>query len=63
MKLLRERHHKREDATTDREQRLYWLQEMEQMRAMKSFKSFRLDTANHFLWRDGDRVSLTPKRL
>ncbi|HWO28412.1 MAG TPA: winged helix-turn-helix domain-containing protein, partial [Candidatus Acidoferrum sp.] len=22
---------------------------------------FRLDTANHLLWRDGDRVSLTPK--
>ena len=28
---------------------------------MKSFKSFRLDTANHFLWRDGDRVPLAPK--
>ena len=28
---------------------------------MKSFKGFRLDTANHLLWRDGDRVSLTPK--
>jgi hypothetical protein len=28
---------------------------------MKSFKAFRLDTANHLLWRDGDRVSLTPK--
>jgi TolB-like protein/DNA-binding winged helix-turn-helix (wHTH) protein len=34
---------------------------MEQMRAVKSFKSFRLDTANHFLWRDGDRVPLAPK--
>ena len=31
------------------------------MRAMKSFKEFRLDTANHFLWRDGDRVPLAPK--
>ena len=28
---------------------------------MKSFKAFRLDTANHLLWRDGDRVPLTPK--
>jgi TolB-like protein/DNA-binding winged helix-turn-helix (wHTH) protein/Tfp pilus assembly protein PilF len=28
---------------------------------MKSFKAFSLDTANHLLWRDGDRVSLTPK--
>ena len=28
---------------------------------MKSFKGFRLDAANHLLWRDGDRVSLTPK--
>jgi TolB-like protein/DNA-binding winged helix-turn-helix (wHTH) protein/Tfp pilus assembly protein PilF len=28
---------------------------------MKSFKAFRLDTANHFLWRDGDRVPLAPK--
>jgi TolB-like protein/DNA-binding winged helix-turn-helix (wHTH) protein len=34
---------------------------MEQVRAMKSFKAFRLDTANHLLWRDGDRVPLTPK--
>jgi TolB-like protein/DNA-binding winged helix-turn-helix (wHTH) protein/Tfp pilus assembly protein PilF len=34
---------------------------MEQMRAMKSFKSFRLDMANHFLWRDGNRVPLAPK--
>lgn len=31
------------------------------MRAVKSFKSFRLDTANHFLWRDRDRVPLAPK--
>ena len=28
---------------------------------MKSFKAFRLDTANHILWRDGDRVPLAPK--
>jgi TolB-like protein/DNA-binding winged helix-turn-helix (wHTH) protein len=28
---------------------------------MKSFKSFCLDTANHLLWRDGDRVPLAPK--
>jgi TolB-like protein/DNA-binding winged helix-turn-helix (wHTH) protein/Flp pilus assembly protein TadD len=28
---------------------------------MKSFKAFRLDTANHLLWRDGDRVPITPK--
>src|SRR5260370_10186157 len=28
---------------------------------MKSFKAFRLDAANHLLWRDGDRVPLTPK--
>src|SRR5580692_10134987 len=28
---------------------------------MKSFKVFRLDTANHLLWRDGERVALTPK--
>ena len=28
---------------------------------MKSFKSFRLDTANHILWRDGDRVPIAPK--
>jgi DNA-binding winged helix-turn-helix (wHTH) protein len=28
---------------------------------MKSFKAFSLDTANHLLWGDGDRVSLTPK--
>jgi TolB-like protein/DNA-binding winged helix-turn-helix (wHTH) protein/Flp pilus assembly protein TadD len=34
---------------------------MEQVRAMKSFKVFRLDTANHLLWRDGERVALTPK--
>jgi TolB-like protein/DNA-binding winged helix-turn-helix (wHTH) protein/Flp pilus assembly protein TadD len=36
-------------------------EEVEQVRAMKSFKEFRLDTANHFLWRDGDRVPLAPK--
>jgi len=34
---------------------------MEQVRTVKSFKSFRLDMANHFLWRDGDRVPLAPK--
>ena len=28
---------------------------------MKLFKTFRLDTANHMLWRDGDRVPLAPK--
>src|ERR1700704_3636556 len=28
---------------------------------MKSFTIFRLDTANHLLWRNGDRVPLTPK--
>ncbi|MGA9391765.1 MAG: winged helix-turn-helix domain-containing protein [Candidatus Sulfotelmatobacter sp.] len=27
----------------------------------KSFGSFRLDTANHCLWRDAERVSITPK--
>src|ERR1700738_31067 len=28
---------------------------------MKLFKTFRLDTANHLLWRNGDRVPLSPK--
>src|SRR5258708_140152 len=28
---------------------------------MKSFKAFRVDTANHILWRDGDRVPMAPK--
>ena len=28
---------------------------------MKSFKTFRLDPANHLLWRNGDRVPLAPK--
>ena len=28
---------------------------------VKSFGSFRLDTANHCLWRDAQRVSITPK--
>jgi DNA-binding response OmpR family regulator len=28
---------------------------------MKSFKAFRLDTANHILWRNGDRVPMAPK--
>src|SRR3984885_7338793 len=28
---------------------------------MKSFKAFRLDAANHLLWRNGDQVSRAPK--
>ena len=28
---------------------------------MKFFKTFRLDTANHLLWCDGERVPVTPK--
>src|ERR1700753_3383850 len=28
---------------------------------MKSFKTFRLDTVNHLLYRDGERVPLAPK--
>jgi DNA-binding winged helix-turn-helix (wHTH) protein len=28
---------------------------------MKFFKTFSLDTANHLLWRNGDRVPITPK--
>src|ERR1700736_574942 len=28
---------------------------------MKLFKTFRLDTANHLLWRNGDRVPVAPK--
>jgi TolB-like protein/DNA-binding winged helix-turn-helix (wHTH) protein/Flp pilus assembly protein TadD len=28
---------------------------------MKSFKTFRLDTVNHILWRNGDRVPVAPK--
>jgi TolB-like protein/DNA-binding winged helix-turn-helix (wHTH) protein/Flp pilus assembly protein TadD len=28
---------------------------------MKSFKAFRLDTVNHLLWRDGERVPIAPK--
>lgn len=28
---------------------------------MKVFKEFRLDTANHILWRNGDRVPVAPK--
>jgi TolB-like protein/DNA-binding winged helix-turn-helix (wHTH) protein/Tfp pilus assembly protein PilF len=28
---------------------------------MKSFKTFRLDTKNHLLWRNGDRVPVAPK--
>ena len=30
---------------------------------MKSFKTFRLDTANHLLWRNGDRVPVPPKNF
>jgi TolB-like protein/DNA-binding winged helix-turn-helix (wHTH) protein/Flp pilus assembly protein TadD len=28
---------------------------------MKSFETFKLDTANHLLWRNGDRVPVAPK--
>src|SRR5580700_4327301 len=28
---------------------------------MKSFKGFRLDTVNHLLWRNGDRVPIAPR--
>ena len=28
---------------------------------MKLFNAFRLDTANHLLWRNDERVSITPK--
>jgi TolB-like protein/DNA-binding winged helix-turn-helix (wHTH) protein len=31
------------------------------VRAMKSFKGFRLDTVNHLLWRNGDRVPIAPR--
>ena len=31
------------------------------MRVMKLFKAFRLDTANHLLWRNGERVPVAPK--
>lgn len=34
---------------------------MEQRPTVKSFKTFRLDTANHLLWRNGDRVPVPPK--
>ena len=34
---------------------------VEQGTTMKSFKTFRLDTANHLLWRNGDRVPVPPK--
>src|SRR5262249_13851273 len=34
---------------------------VEQGTTMKSFRTFRLDTANHLLWRDGDRVPVPPK--
>jgi TolB-like protein/DNA-binding winged helix-turn-helix (wHTH) protein/Flp pilus assembly protein TadD len=36
-------------------------EEVEQARAMKSFKAFRLDTANHLLWCNGERVPVAPK--
>jgi len=28
---------------------------------MKLFKEFRLDTTNHILWRNGERVLVAPK--
>src|SRR3981189_2953530 len=28
---------------------------------MKSFKAFRLDTTNHLLWRNGERVPVAPR--
>src|ERR1700761_1523959 len=28
---------------------------------MKSFKTYRLDTVNHLLWRNGERVPIAPK--
>jgi TolB-like protein/DNA-binding winged helix-turn-helix (wHTH) protein/Flp pilus assembly protein TadD len=34
---------------------------VEQVRVMKSFKAFRLDAANHLLWRNADRVPVAPK--
>jgi len=34
---------------------------VEQGTTMKSFKTFRLDIANHLLWRNGDRVPVPPK--
>jgi TolB-like protein/DNA-binding winged helix-turn-helix (wHTH) protein/Tfp pilus assembly protein PilF len=36
-------------------------EEVEQAWAMKSFKGFRLDTANHHLWCNGERVPVAPK--
>jgi len=36
-------------------------QGVEQVGVMKSFKAFRLDTANHLLWCNADRVPVTPK--
>jgi TolB-like protein/DNA-binding winged helix-turn-helix (wHTH) protein len=30
-------------------------------RSMKSFKTYRLDTVNHLLWRNGERIPLAPK--
>jgi TolB-like protein/DNA-binding winged helix-turn-helix (wHTH) protein/Flp pilus assembly protein TadD len=36
-------------------------EEVERVGVVKSFKAFRLDTLNHLLWRDADRVPLAPK--
>src|SRR5260370_41826627 len=36
-------------------------QGVEQVGVVKSFKAFRLDTANHLLWCNADRVPVTPK--
>jgi TolB-like protein/DNA-binding winged helix-turn-helix (wHTH) protein/Tfp pilus assembly protein PilF len=36
-------------------------EEGERVGVVKSFKGFRLDTLNHLLWRDGDRVPVAPK--
>jgi TolB-like protein/DNA-binding winged helix-turn-helix (wHTH) protein/Tfp pilus assembly protein PilF len=35
--------------------------EGERVEVVKSFKAFRLDRANHLLWRNGDRVPIAPK--
>jgi TolB-like protein/DNA-binding winged helix-turn-helix (wHTH) protein/Tfp pilus assembly protein PilF len=34
---------------------------VERVGVVKSFKTFRLDRANHLLWRNGDRVPIAPK--
>src|SRR6266481_7510973 len=36
-------------------------QGVEQVGVVKSFKAFRLDTANHLLWCNGDRVPIAPR--